>query len=99
MWKIVSMPETLTQNSKNHCCRCSELAVWCYAPTTSRKDIYYCEEHVPRGCSCNSNLFDDDAPIGHPDQDLRVSPVDNEGRILPCVEYWFDEEGFTHDYD
>lgn len=40
---------------KHKCCKCDEMAVWEYMPTTER-DRYYCDEHVPRGCYCN--LYD-----------------------------------------
>lgn len=36
---------------KEKCTSCPKIAVWVYMP--SSKDGYYCEDCVPRGCSCN----------------------------------------------
>jgi hypothetical protein len=63
---------------KRLCNKCNKLAVWCYMP---RDRVYYCEEHVPRGCSC---MTDDD---GNPE-------LDEQGRELPCCEYDYNEKGF-----
>lgn len=37
------------------CCECLNTATWCYLPSDS-KDMYFCEKHVPRGCSCQEDL-------------------------------------------
>lgn len=65
-------------------CRCGAPAVWHYMPMTTRSDVDFCEEHVPRGCSCNINVDG-------------VEDTDELGRLLPCVEYlWC---GPTEDQD
>jgi len=47
---------------------------------------YYCEDHVPRGCSC---MLDDN---GEPEKDP-------EGRELPCCEYDYSIKGYRIDKD
>lgn len=51
-------------DNKIKCCKCNNIALWFYAPSSSEEDAFYCEEHVPRGCSCNqyhlSEFFDID---------------------------------------
>jgi len=65
---------------KRLCDKCKNLAVWFYAP--SKDDTgYYCEDHVPRGCSC---MLNDDGTMS----------TDPEGREQPCVEYDYNEKGF-----
>jgi hypothetical protein len=35
-------------------CKCGKVAVWQYMPaSTSDKEIFRCDDCVPRGCSCN----------------------------------------------
>ena len=68
---------------KRLCDKCDALAVWNYAP--GKGDVYYCEAHVPRGCSCMTEI-DDDGVL----QDV----LDDQGRQQPCVEYNYNEKGF-----
>lgn len=37
-------------------CKCGELATWTYMPSNDGldEDNYYCDNCVPRGCSCNN---------------------------------------------
>jgi hypothetical protein len=38
-------------------CDCQKIAVWCYMPSTDSKyNPYYCDDCVPRGCSCNRDV-------------------------------------------
>lgn len=69
---------------KKTCLKCDKIAVWDYAPNGK---YYYCDEHVSRGCSCNSKLDDDGNYLGE-------LLLDDQGRDLPCVEYDYNEEGF-----
>lgn len=64
------------------------LAVWNYAPSDGRGDVMYCDDHVPRGCSCNNYT---ELPRFHPEAE---ESTDEQGRLFPCCEYWFDEDGF-----
>lgn len=48
---------------ENEICKCGEKAVWIYMPMSDRHP-YYCDECVPRGCSCNSESFDFEALYG-----------------------------------
>lgn len=66
------------------CHNCPKPAVWEYGPSTERKDIYFCDDCVPRGCSCNVKDYNDpNSP----------QETDEFGRFLPCVEYWYYERG------
>lgn len=62
------------------CDKCNNLAVWNYVP--GKGDAYYCEDHVPRGRSCNI------------DPDSGEEDRDKEGRLVPCCEYDYNEKGF-----
>lgn len=60
-------------------CKCSAMAVWCYDP--GRSDNYYCDNCVCRGCSC---MYDEND----------IPKLDERGRLLPCIEYSFNINGF-----
>lgn len=67
------------------CYKCPKPAVWEYAPTTDRLDVFFCDDCVPRGCSCNVIDFEDpDSP----------EQTDEQGRLLPCCEYWYNSLGY-----
>jgi len=55
---------------------CQHPATWHYLPLDWHGD--YCDEHVPRGCSCKT--------------DDNMEPLrDDQGRLLPCCEWMEDE--------
>ena len=53
------------------CVICGKKATWSYMPS----DENYCDDHVPRGCSCNCN-------------EKGAEELDEQGRKKPCCEYW-----------
>jgi hypothetical protein len=61
------------------CNKCNAKAVWNYAPSGFN---YYCDNHVPRGCSCNV------------DPDSNIEDTDEQGRLMPCCEYDYSATGF-----
>ncbi len=70
---------------KHTCCKCNELAIWMYAPssdTRKEKDRYYCDDHISRGCDCQI------------DPNTGIEDTDDMGRKYPCCEYLFDDRGF-----
>ena len=76
------------------CCICGKNATWSYMPGASD----YCDDCVPRGCSCNLEpkpKFDyietyEEEPH-NPEHWQKAK--DDKGRELPCCEYWeIDEE-------
>jgi len=70
--------------NKELCIKCKcKIAVWTYLP--SEDDRYYCDDCVPRGCSCNI------------DPETGIEDTDGLGRLLPCCEYLYDEDGFSLD--
>lgn len=64
------------------CSLCIKDAEWHYAPSTKRRDLYFCDRCVPRGCSCNVVDLDDNNTNAEQFRDA-------ENRLLPCVEYDF----------
>lgn len=62
-------------------CRC-KIATWEYIPSDFR---YYCEDCIPRGCSCNI-------------QEDGTEEKDDKGRLLPCCEYSYSPNGFTANF-
>ncbi len=79
---------------KYYCTKCkNRMATWMYAPASDRweeADRYYCSDCVSRGCSCRLLDFDDPDPNGEQER----SP---SGKLLPCIEYYYDETGFKID--
>lgn len=57
-----------------HSCKV-RVAAWTYMPAKRGEPADFCEECVPRGCSCNV------------DEDGKEN-LDAKGRRLPCCEYW-----------
>jgi len=78
---------------KAKCRRCDKMAVWLYMPGPLGTE--YCDDHVPRGCSCNLvppsgfELPDE----GDWDSSDWIEDTDEQGKLLPCCEYMYDEEG------
>lgn len=75
---------------KTLCCKCKNIATWVYMP--GGKDDYYCDGHVPRGCSCNLKPKDGDYENNNPDN--WYQPLDDKNRELPCCEFDYSEGGF-----
>lgn len=90
---------------KKYCDSCKiKVAMWGYMP--GKGD--YCEDCVPRGCSCNRELTPENpdsifqdynhgtAPTGNfkwITPGLVWCPVDELGREYPCCEFSYYEEG------
>ena len=70
------------------CSKCPRMATWSYDPDPN--GLYYCDECVPRGCSCRNIHWGDD------DRDPEME-LDEDGRQLPCIEYRRDPEGSRAD--
>lgn len=62
------------------CIECGKKATWSYMPG----DENYCDEHVPRGCSCNQD-------------ENGIEALDPEGRKYPCCEYSEIHEDYHND--
>lgn len=80
------------------CCKCGNIAKWYYTPS-SNGFRFFCDEHVPRGCMCNSYSIGMD---GEPKNDHIVwldakhteyEYLDEQGRRSPCCEYDYEENG------
>ena len=72
---------------KKELCDCGKVAVWSYGPGfINGFNSDFCDDCVPRGCSCNHRYIDVNAyhpPLGEPDL-----PEGEEGKDLK----WVDEE-------
>lgn len=70
------------------CFKCDKEAIWYYAP--GKEEDVACDDHVPRGCSCNLELKpgvkEIDYGLGNSDDDY-YEPVDEFGRKYPCIEW------------
>ena len=55
-------------------------------------DGAWCDDCVPRGCSCNK-FPPDYATEETMDKVEWVEVLDEQGRKLPCCEIWFDKDG------
>lgn len=82
---------------KHTCCRCSMKAVWFYLPWSEgkiRRDHYFCEACVRRGCSCNLITDPGEGDIG---MQTGEQYKDDQGRLLPCIEYDFNSSGYWNE--
>ena len=73
-------------SGKTLCHKCSNVATWWYIPGRENSDDYYCDQCVPRGCSCETD-------------DHGQYILDEKGRPLPCCEYDFNENGWNDSDD
>ena len=94
---------------KRFLCECGKLATWDYMPSSTYYP-FFCDECVPRGCTCNSeytvnspqaheNGYGANPPTDHNQwkwliPNIQWCLVDEQGRELPCVEYDYSSEGF-----
>ena len=70
---------------KVRCDKChAKIATWNYMP---REFGYYCDDCVPRGCSCNL--------LGDENDESRIEDTDEQGRLLPCCEFEYSRNGWT----
>jgi hypothetical protein len=87
MSEIKTVKEFLEENKKEKCGKCEQKAVWWYAPGYSGKqkeDSYYCDDHVPRGCSCE---YHHTKPEDfHPNDGTAEVPKGTEGKDWKWVE-------------
>jgi hypothetical protein len=55
-------------------CECGKIAHWLYLPSSDIKNPFYCDDCVPRGCSCNEySIVDEDY---HPSGGIEPSGED-----------------------
>ncbi len=71
-------------------CNCGLVATWCYMPASNSMDNpYFCDNHVPRGCSCNREYVprDDDSEkeLGYPGEN---PPTGNEWKWVEKDVSW-----------
>lgn len=76
------------------CTKCGSIPKegWIYMPSTEdRCDHFYCDNCVPRGCSCNHDLKDgiDYESDEATKEENWIEKLDEKGRRYPCCEYWW----------
>lgn len=81
------------------CKNCDQPAVWFYMPG----DSCYCDDCVPRGCSCNDySTLDEIGPTEEDGEEGKDwiwtnsdkttwTTIDEKGRQYPCVEFFYEE--------
>lgn len=91
-------------------CKCGQIAKWVYMPShENEEDDYFCDNCVPRGCSCNEIdvciEFNDEYILDYPKDDMiegkdwqwvekgRVWELLDNGKQYPCIEYWYFKNG------
>lgn len=80
------------------CSECNKIATWLYMPSTKGK-IFFCDDHVPRGCFCNScHIEEDGKPLSDnvlwlDEAHTTYEYLDEKGRREPCCEYDYEENG------
>jgi hypothetical protein len=90
-------------------CECGKKAKWFYAPARKDEkitDIAFCEECVPRGCSCNDyDLEDIDKEelnnvieVAYDGGHKAYRHLDNKGLEEPCCEFDFNEKESDWDW-
>lgn len=102
--------ETMILGKVEICRSCNtNIATWFYMPAGD-DDRYYCDDCVPRGCSCNRYYAADDLnPLSEEtvkyfdENEVETTkdaawayfvPVDENGEQFPCCEYTYEENGF-----
>ena len=87
-------------------CDCGNIATWLYMPCSSSKENpFYCDDCVPRGCSCNNTSLKEDYAqqeiegndkngYNYKIENDYIIPLDEQGREFPCSEYDYDEDGY-----
>jgi hypothetical protein len=74
------------------CVQCGKKAQWIYTPD----GVTYCDDCVPRGCSCNHEYVNDihSLPLPEKESDYKWIEegvywcyVDDKGREYPCCEF------------
>ena len=93
---------------KMFACDCGKMATWDYMPKTEQKwNPFFCDDCVPRGCTCNDDYDCEDMPIKETiewynshgmkwewiEEGVSIRHLDEKGRNLPCCEYFPFEEG------
>jgi hypothetical protein len=106
------MDMNITRTKTMKClCECKKIATWLYMPSSSNTSHpYYCDNCVPRGCSCNmeytvkspqahENGYGEDPPSDGRswkwiEENISWVYTDNKGRELPCIEFDYSDEGY-----
>lgn len=81
-----------SNNDHPEICECGKKATWIYALGYEDENPYFCDDCVPRGCSCNYYTTDDWMPKEDKDfkwieKDKIWCYVDEQGRESPCCEF------------
>lgn len=88
----------MPNNPCEELCDCGKPATWVYMPGHENSSNLYCDDCVPRGCSCNQEHTDYKHSLDLPSNSKKYKwidkeegiwePVDDQGRLYPCCEFW-----------
>lgn len=82
---------------KKTCYKCGSMAVWFYMPGHESENDYYCDDCVPRGCSCNFIHIDGEENFDQlTNEEKYAQHKDEQDRFLPCCEYDYNIEGYDN---
>ena len=86
-------------------CNCGKPSFWLYMPSSAdKRNPFYCDDCVPRGCSCNQYHLNESDFDSRPKADEKVKWIeenkiwvrlDEKDRQYPCVEFDYEEGGYT----
>lgn len=65
---MMKQKRAMKKKRLHRCCKCNNIATWFYIPSGNGRR-FYCDEHVPRGCTCNVDNIQD---FGEPTNDKNV---------------------------
>ena len=87
---------------KYKCLKCGvvpKTGWWLASETSDKLDHFYCDECVPRGCSCNQELKEgiDWESEEAKDPNNYFEKLDDKGRKWPCCEYFWSENEFSEE--
>ncbi len=94
-------PKKTIYRGKFELCNCGKKSVYFYAPATDKEygNSYYCDDCVPRGCSCEHRYVDINAyhpPLDNPDIPEGVENIDWKWIEKDKIWCSIDEKGREH---
>lgn len=85
-------------NDKIKCSECDNIAQWCYLPNCDVETLkgFYCDECVPRGCTCNILDFE---LFGEPDENKNVGFYDKDEKNFDEKDMYKERKDSTFYYE
>lgn len=82
---------------KIKCSKCDKIATWCYIPNCNEKtsEGFYCNDCVPRGCSCNLYDIEHD---GEPNNESKVGYYSKDDSTFSQMRLNRDSNSYYYEY-